>query len=256
MKLVTLFALLALTACERAPQVITLASPEAPAEAAPNPMQLKTYKVPEAHLDRTHQALRKLLAPTKESIMGQVRIGPGGSLMVLTTEALHGGIERFIQEIEEAPVVQDLDDRNIHGRYWFVIGRPGEGEDDAALAPIASTLQGIERAQGVPMTFSLMEHIQIQSGAGGSTAEAEGRRVQVVQSVFNTPNGALRGRIKLHVSQTPGEVQTEINIRPGQDLVLGQAGYGEFRRHGRPDEAALQPTDEVLLYVTRFDVLD
>lgn len=238
---------LLIAGCDRTPQVVPLPYPPGSAPGAKSPVSLRTYSVPAGQRPAAYDALRALL--TAGDKIGSVRMGPSGTLMVLTTGAIHEGVASFVAELQKAPPAAAPEAKNVVGRYWFVEGRLGEGEDDPALAPIAQTLKAIEQRQG-PMIFSLVEQVQVRSSAG-DRGSAIGRAARVMQSLVALPGGALKGRLELSLNDQRAETKTEINVRYDQDLVLGQAGLGS-RQLITADGAPTSARDGLLLYIARF----
>jgi hypothetical protein len=207
----------------------------------PEPLVLRTYKVPQGLESDVRSMLYTVLGGS-ESPAGRVTTGPGGTLVVVAPEALHQGIEGLIGEIggldsPAKPVPVKL-------TYWLVIGRPGGDGSGLAGTEIAPVLAEIVNSQG-PMRFELLERLELTStgeeraGMTGATARIQQRASVIQDRVVADVEIATSG---------VGVIETRVQLQPRQFLVLGQAGYR--------DSTSRDPlqVDGTLFYVIRPDV--
>src|SRR5690606_15753899 len=127
--------------------------------------QMRTYSVPVEHQKTIEfvlgQAVSVALGRWDQRSVGVLSPGPG-QILVTAPAHIHEDIVRLLAEF--APVAT----LNLKTEYWIVRGQDGEASTPAQnLSAISEVLDTIIAAQG-PMTFSLIENVEIQSSAGAS----------------------------------------------------------------------------------------
>jgi len=213
-------AMLCLAACGR----------PAPTDSATAGLELRTYEVPEGYKNEITARLRYLLQGTEESPVGRVTEGAGGRLIVLAPPLIHEGLQSLIRDMKGLGPVPPPP--QVRLTYWLVMGwpaatgtaanRPFIVSGPAGLQEIEPALAGIAETQG-PTEFRLLERMEIVS-TGQDWARARGRLAGVGQRTAVSGEAVVA---ELDISLGRQSLATEVVIRPGQRLVLGQTGAAE-----------------------------
>ena len=228
-------ALLALAACNNPPLA------PAPGAADKPPIQLQVYDVPAGTVREMRSALNGVLGnkENSETALGRVSVTPDGRLMVLAPERIQAGVKSMVEQIAKKAGVAPA---RVETTFWIVVGkRDGKGELPPGLVEIKAALDEVAKTQG-PMQFRLLELLKLAtlSGETGSVRGESG----VVKQEMTATNGSVLARFALNAG--PKSVDTSVQMKPGQTLVLAQTGWKE--KEG--DEEA------TLLFVVRADVRD
>jgi hypothetical protein len=233
-KLVPILAVAALafglSACHRA-------SPETAKAPA---MKLKLYHVPTQDSRHLVQALHSVLAGnTARNIAQGVDNGMRvtspfpGTVMVLAPEDLQRSIRATIRTLSEDAKNARPDAAKIyqyHVHFWVVQAKAGAGPDDAALKPLAPTLQRIRASLG-PSHFVLEEAVSSVSRYSNQAAfmNSTGKIVTNHHHRFEFNAGpSAGGLIDLGVKyqdqtkRTFPLLDTDAIVRSGHYLVLAQ----------------------------------
>jgi hypothetical protein len=211
------------------------------------------YAIPVGYEAMLADELQRLLL-LGDRPLGKVRQLPNNQLLVLAPEPVHAGVASLLETLQGAPPpatqTQHLD---FESRYWFVIATPGDAPDGPGLTPLQDVLSLIEAKQG-PLSFTLLDQLAIR-GSDSRESQAQSRFARVTQRLFPAQSQDLLGNLSISVHGRP-LLDTEIRIRDGQTLVLGQVGYEDptlpaqpLRLEGAP---APQPAP-LLLVISRFD---
>jgi hypothetical protein len=216
---------------------------------------MKVYAVPAGYQAMLAEELQRLLI-VGDRPLGKVRQMPGDQMMVLAPESIHGGVVTLLDALQKAPPPA-AQDQDIESRYWFVLAQPGEGADGAGLEAISATLAQVEAKQG-PMTFTLMDQL-IMRGSDGRESQSQSRYARVVQRLFPGSAQQTLGNLSITVHNR-SLIETEVHIRAGQTLVLGQVGYEDpdaprrdivLRADGQTPPTP--PPSQALLVIARFE---
>lgn len=220
---------------------------------------LKVYDVPKGYQTMLAEELQRLLIVGDKPV-GKVRQMPGDQLMVLAPEPVHGGVVTLLEALRKAPAPPTpAQNQDIESRYWFVLATPGNTPDSEGLSPIQDALGHIEAKQG-PMSFTLLDQLTVR-GSDGRESHIESRHASISQRLFPGSGQQTLGNLTVEVHNR-SLLNTEIHIRDGQTLVLGQVGY-EDPAAARTNAHALQvdgqPTPpqptQTLFVVARFEQL-
>jgi hypothetical protein len=231
-KLFFLFGALTIVACEPTAAVAPV-KPE---------MQLQVYDVPQGVARDLRGALNNALGNYKESgeaPLGRASLAPDGRLIVLAPERIQKGVAALVEQAGKRPSTLPVP---VDLTYWFVVGRRGAAGQAPGLEEIKPALDEITRAQG-PMQFRQLEQLKL-STITGEVGTVHGEQVNVKQEMTFTA-GVVMARVSL--STRTKSVETTVQARPHQLIVLGQSG---FKEGDKADEEAM------LFYVIRADVRD
>jgi hypothetical protein len=231
----------------------------ATAQEGPEPAVLRTYQVASEQQDEVYNALRLALGNNGENALGRVSRGPGGSLVVVAPERIQDGVQGIVDAgFEEAPPTDEASSRPIRVTYSIVAGRPL----DSAAQPV--TVRGrrfprlddvfaqIATAQG-PTEFVVLEEIAVTS-TNQVPARVWGRLANVDQTVSRRGDGIVASiEIQRNVPTSPvNRFESQVTLRVGQVLVLGQAGFQGNVREAFPDADA-RDTSATLYYIVSSD---
>jgi hypothetical protein len=195
-------------------------------EPVETPVVLRTYKVPPRLQNEVRGTLLTAMGGRSEAPVGQVSVGPGGTLVVVAPESVHEGIEQLVTELGSVES-SSLEPVPVQLTYWLVVGRPAadppggpQPRTAASLHAIAPVLTELTRSQG-PMEFSLLERLQLAS-LGEDSAEMTGGVATIRQRASVVGANVVAD---LRITAGPATIETRVKIEPGQFLVLGQSGY-------------------------------
>lgn len=202
-----LMTLLACTAGDPAPNV-----------AAEPALEIRTYTVPEAHAERMSKVLRRLMELGDEKV-GTVQRGPGGDLYVMAPSAVHEGVAEVVEAAGKADVPAAA---NLRFDYWLV---------DAAIADTTTYGPGLDEvmdalAEAGTGDFTLVSHHTVTARDGEEGSITSGDGVEVKQMASVDPNGGIFARldIDLRIGDAWHEVDTSVQLEPGQTMVLAAGG--------------------------------
>ena len=257
-------------------QVLTVPSPPStpapPAPPAPPSAQatalsnaamgdavLRVYNVPKGYGEMLAEELQRLLIVVDKPV-GKVRQMPGDQLMVLAPASVHSGVESLLASLEKMPPAPNPHNQDVESQYWFVVATPGNAADGEGLSAIKDTLAQIEAKQG-PMSFKLLDQMTVRS-SDGRESRIQSKHARITQRLFPASNQQTLGAlvILMHDRQL---LETEIHVKAGQTLVLGQILYEDPFAPKNPPIAVDVNTDggelpapakagDVLLVVARF----
>jgi hypothetical protein len=212
-------------------------------------LDLVAYDVPHGYGRQVTPIVRRMFFDMGQNPPGRVEPTPDGRMIVLAPAGLQAGIRRFLDSLAGRPPAPPP--VGVRLEYWFVVGVPGPAVDvPAALGEVKDALAEVARTQG-PMSFRLVERLELGTLAD-EEGHVEGRIARVNQEVA-IAEGALVADLSLEL-RTSG-IKTRVQLKPGQTLVLGEAGVdpAELERNGVPPLPT--PSDgAVLLYVVRGTV--
>lgn len=249
----TKLAILSLAALAVAIACCTACGRAASADGPETALELRSYEVPEAYRNEIKAQLRYVLQGSEASQVGRVAEGTGNRLIVLAPAEIHEGLRSLLHDLEGAGPVPPPP--QVRLTYWLVMGWPAPAEaatgrpfivsGPAGLREIEPALAGIAEAQG-PTEFRLLERMEIVS-TGQDWARARGRLAGVGQRTAVNGEAVVA---ELDISLGRQSLATEVVIRPGQHLVLGQTGATDEASRAFGDGRA---GDVTLYYVVAAD---
>jgi hypothetical protein len=219
---------------------------------------LRSYAAPgRAH--ELEEPIRRLLL-LKERQVGTVQVGPGDQLLVLAPRSVHEGLAELIAN--QADAGGATAPSSVLMTYWFVAAQPAARKVQRAeeLKEIQPVLDEIEDAQG-PQDFRLIEGVRLRQ-AEGNGGGATTPKVEIRQRI-SVSDGNVVAWIRAD-PVGPNLIDTTVNLRAGQFLVLGQLGLDRrldpFVRPAasprglgiHPEDA--RPTDTALYLIVRAEV--
>lgn len=207
-------------------------------------MVMRSYVVQGDHADEVRSALQSALLGTDDEkrFLGRVTLAPNGQLIVTAPESVQRGVENLINDVlafSPGPTP------TIKLEAWFVRGSTTPGATDATLVEVQPALTAITEAQGISR-FALVEKLTIHARAGHEgdvtgvdammRAESSLRRV-------GKEHATVFAKLALMLSRKGVQLRAEMEMKPGELLVLGQSAY--------PDDGEASSDDETLYYIVR-----
>ncbi len=203
----------------------------------PDPkVELRTYAVDGGI---AHEAVSLLNAVLDTE---RVRLGPDGRIVVIAEVSIHEGIEELLVQFADGAPPSP----RVRMQYWLVMGEPAdETQLSAAVESLRPVLEEVAAAQ-TPMRFSLVERVSVRAESG-EYVEAEGLRVELWQTASVRGDAVVAD---LNIQPAGGaKVQTRVQLRAGQTLVLGETGVDPTVWGGAPAGEPERPA--MLYYVVR-----
>lgn len=224
----------------------TQVSPPAPAKPE---MVLQIYDVPQGAAADLRTALARVLDTPKDSPevpTGRVTVTPDGRLIVLAPEKVQVGVRAVVDQVAKRPAVAPP---VIAMNYWFVLARKIPADQKAELpvelSEIKPALDELVRTQG-PMQFRRLEHLKNSTISGESGRVDNGDAISARHDVTTT-GGVVMARVSLNTGRR--SVDTTVQLKPEQLVVLGQSGWKDDRAKDAKDD-----DEQTLFYVMRADV--
>lgn len=207
--------------------LLTLTACHAPAGGhaaqAAAPMELKIYEVPAAQTEKLAGALGNALGGN-----ASITMPAPGKLLVYAPHDAQASIGHAIASLgEKATTAEATGQVDLH--FWIVDGLAGTGDDDAALRPLAPSLDTVRKTMG-RLHFQLVQamsamNLSINHDGGITTAltngyprtanfhidSADGRTIDLS---LNYEDRGESGLAKL---------RTQVDVPSGQYVVLAQA---------------------------------
>ena len=204
---------------------------------------MRSYVVHGDHAREVQVALQSALRTGDgEQFLGRVTLAPNGQLIVTAPESIQRGVTKLLDDVL---AVSPGPTPTIKLEAWFVRGGHVESESDARLTEIQPALAAIVEAQG-EQQFQLIEKLTLHSRAGhhGSVdgmqtkllAEPTVRRAGKDQAVISSS-------VELRVDRVNAQLGVDVELTPGELLVLGQSAYADG------DPAKMPP--QTLYYIVR-----
>jgi hypothetical protein len=131
--------------------------------------------------------------------------------------------------------------------YWLLVGRPVETGDGPASFSVAGTrrldrlepvMSQLVSSQG-SSEFALLEEIQVLSMVQDQ-GSATGELARVEQTVTQAGEQVVA---QVSIGHGQSSFRSQVSLRPGQYLVVGQAGFSQEGVFGRPDFDLFAETD-------------
>ncbi|HEY3450502.1 MAG TPA: hypothetical protein VGK67_29370 [Myxococcales bacterium] len=225
--------------------------PQPPTTPARPEMVLQIYDVPQGSAGDLRQALARVLDTPKDSPelpTGHVTVTPDGRVLVLAPEKVQTGVRAIVEQVSKRPAQPPV---RIDMNYWFVLGKQVPAGDKTELpvelGEIKPALDELVRTQG-PMQFRKLEHLRMSTIAG-ENGRVDSGRISARQDV-STTSGVVLARVSLNTG--PRSIDTTVQLRPEQLVVLGQTGWKE--KDGGEKDAKDGAEEQTLFYVMRADL--
>lgn len=205
---------------------------------------MRSYTVQGDHADEVRAALQAALRGTDDDkkYLGRVTLAPSGELIVTAPESIHRGVDNLINDVlAHSPGPTPT----IKLEAWFVKGTTTTGQSDATLAEIQAAMSAITEAQGIHR-FQLIEKltIHIRAGHEGDVQGAYAAlRAEPTLRRAGKEQAAIFSKLSLWLNRTGARLNAEMEMKPGELLVLGQSAYS-------PDGAP-SSDNQMLYYIVR-----
>lgn len=207
-------------------------------------MVMRSYVVKGDHADEVRSALQAALRGSGDdkTYLGRVTLAPNGQLIVTAPESIHRGVANLLSDVlaySPGPTP------TIKLEAWFVKGSVNAGASDSKLAEVQPALAAITEAQGINK-FQLIEKLTIHTRAGHD-GDVQGinamMRAEPTLRRSGTEHSAVFTKLSLRLVRGGTNLNAEMEMQPGELLVLGQSAY-------QPDGAA-GSDDQTLYYIVR-----
>lgn len=204
---------------------------------------MRSYVVNADHADELRVALQSSLSIGDDKpLLGRVTLAPNGQLIVTAPESIQRGVTQLL---ENGLAASPGPTPTIKLEAWFIRAGSGEGTADPRLTEIQPALEALTEAQAASQ-FELVEKLTIHSRAGH-----RGRVDGIRTSFHATPTvrrsgnkqDAISAEINLTVDRVGASLSADVELAPGELLVLGQSAYAEG------DPATAPP--QTLYYIVR-----
>jgi hypothetical protein len=204
---------------------------------------MRSYVVHGDHADEVRVALQSALRTGDgKQFLGRVTLAPNGQLIVTAPESIQRGVSKLLDDVLS---MSPGPTPTIKLEAWFVRGEAGEGASDPRLGEVQPALAAITETQGTTR-FQLIEKLALHARAGHA-AEVEGAmtRIHAEPTVRRAgPKAAsVSTGIELNVKRVGVRFAADLELTPGELLVLGQSAYAEG------DPATAPP--QTLYYIVR-----
>jgi hypothetical protein len=204
---------------------------------------MRSYVVQGDHADEVRAALQSSLRTGDDKqFLGRVTLAPNGQLIVTAPESIQRGVAKLLDDVLS---MSPGPTPTIKLEAWFVRAGAAGGETDPRLAEVQPALDAIQAAQSAG-SFHLIEKLTLHSRAGHH-GEVEGIHGQFMAEPSVRRDGnkqaAVSSSIQLRIERIDAGLRVEVELTPGELLVLGQSAYAE----GDPATA----TPQTLYYIVR-----
>jgi hypothetical protein len=210
---------------------------------------LRSYAAPgRAH--ELEEPIRRVLRLGDHPV-GSVQVGPGDQLLVLAPRSVHDGLAELIASQTDAGGATAPS--SVLMAYWFVAAQPAAQEVQRAeeLKEIKPVLDEVEDTQG-RQDFRLIEGVRLRQ-AEGTGGGATAPRVAIRQRI-SVSDGSVVAWIRIRTDPVgPVLIETTVNLRAGQFLVLGQLGL-DRKLDPFPRPAAHRPVQTALYVIVHAEV--
>jgi hypothetical protein len=179
-------------------------------------MSIRTYAVPASRSEEIKNVLNRMFSTDKTD--GSAQVFGNGTLIVKGPESYQAGISRLVSEISDKK--RSL--HTIHFDYWLVRGEAATPSNADQIAPLASVLATINKAQG-SKNFKLLEHIGFNSldrrevVLQGSLAE--------VKNISKEVDDAIELSTEINAHRL-GQLRINTQVKSGEFVILGENGLG------------------------------
>lgn len=203
-------------------------------------LDLRLYEVPKGHRHRLADAIRDVLASGEQRV-GHVTVAPNGQLLVSAPSDLQPAIAKVIEGVSGS---EPTPPRTVVTEYWLI---RGESADAASvgrhLEKVPEVAKAIQSGAG-PMRLSLYERVSV---AAAEDAKSRVRsELAHIEQFVEVIGDTVRLNTRIRPSASQSLIDTEVTLREGETLVLGQGSQA------RGDDA--EPAPGALFYAVRVRV--
>lgn len=200
-------------------------------------MTIKSYEVPEDRAEEIRSSLNRLFANDRSD--GRAEVVGGGSLVIKASDRYQHGISKLIEKLAKVKA----NPRAVNFEYWMVRAEIGSsGVRSPSLDSLKSTLDAITETQG-PRQFKILEHLTFGT-LNGRDVKIKGALTEVkAKPLFNA--GAVDVELKVNTIASLGEIETTLNVKSGEYVVLGQTIMLPNARAVAEGKEAVQETKEI-----------
>ncbi len=208
---------------------------------APSAFVLTTYDVPRGYESRVEDVLNRVFwRDDNVPPLGRARQGAPGSVIVAAPQVVQADVRGVIDRLNQLdPSVAEP--RNVKLSYWMVGGSRAASVDTSALPTAIAPAMAEVAAQEGPMAYRVLFRESLLS-LDGARAQATGPEFRIDQLASISPAGHVVAEVGINV-QGGVETRTQVQLAPGQVLVLGHTAVGG---DGGPPGSS-----DVLFYVLR-----
>jgi hypothetical protein len=182
-------------------------------EAQKQTLSIKTYDVPIDKAEEIRRTLSHLF--TNDHTDGSSQIFGNGSLVVKASESYQQGIAQLIDRLSKEKATA----RSVRFDYWMVRSEPQAVPANPGLDPLQTILGTITQSSGTK-NFTLLEHLAF-STLNGRDVRIKGAMSEVKAKPF-VRGDSLDVELKLNSRAALGEVESSINMKSGEFIVVGQ----------------------------------
>lgn len=178
---------------------------------------VRTYQVSPDRADEIKGQLNSLMDSKEGERAGRVQAFSNGLLIVRAPIGFQQGIQRLIAEMASSGPAPRA---SIHVDYWIVAGLEDKESNAQSIAPLASVLESIEKADGT-RHFKLLEHLATNSSSG-QEVDIKGA-VTKARTTADAAGELVRLRVDLQ--SRLGEVRGDTQVKKDDFLVMGQNAF-------------------------------
>jgi len=207
--------------------VLLLVNARTPPTAGPpvtEPPVLRVHAVPSEREDQIRDALAQSLSMGEYQVpLGRVSTAGPGALVVLAPEAVQADVKTAIAALGgDAPPAGASD--SVMLDLWSIVAVPGEGADDSALAPLATTLDGARPALG-RVRFEQGDTLSVTALADNDSFDARTPGGFIVNGFLRRAEAGVTARL----SVSNPALSTTLQLRFGEPLVVARMPDGDGR---------------------------
>ena len=188
-----------------------------------NPTTIVTYEVAPGTENQIESVINSLLGVGEDGErIGRARVLPNRMVVVSAPAAVHAGIDALVKKLVETPIE---DSQRIRMHYWLVRGVPEIGAElPSSLSQIADALNDTAETAGF-MRFEKLDYVQHSLRSGANASVSGGILHGRVEAA--TVGGRISLNLSLGAAQSGGQLQTEMDLKSGETIVLAQMGSRE-----------------------------
>jgi len=194
---------------------------------------MRSYFVAGDYAEEVREALQdslRVIENDDKSVLGRVTVAPNGQLIVTAPESIHRGVENLLNDVlahspGKTPTVKL--------ETWLVTSTTDLTEQSAGvhevvgIKEIEPALKAISDAQG-RQHFTLLEKLTLHTHAGqGGAMKGLYAMMSAKPTVRRSKEskGVVAVELSLHTLAERGNLNTVVELNPGELIVLGQASY-------------------------------
>lgn len=195
------------------------------------PLIVRSYEVKPEIAQEMRVALESAIALGRNNHpVGHVTLSPNGRLLVTAPESVQRGVASILEEVAHQELTPTP---SINFEVWLVSAQSGVPNADAAVAEVEPALTEIAKIKGATR-FDIWEKLSTRVRAGQrSKISGMHASMMVVPSMRRSgtaePMIAAEVEIVSNPRRSPSagdaRIGTQVELRPGELLVLGQSGF-------------------------------